>query len=300
MVQENKNSQNGEPDDELDTLFRKARKTERNIDISQSETKKAFRQVMNKTQSKGGQKKFRHWKWFVAAAVVAFIFTGITILVSPKQVAAPIGKNRIVTLPDGSKVTLSGGSTLDYPRWFSLRGRTVSLHGEAFFDVKHTGTPFEVKAGQGRVIVLGTKFDVRYWPREHNYKTSVYLKEGQIKFSSIFHKNDPIILKPGEYSWISGKHSKPVHPQKVDASKAMAWLHHGISFTDQPLSVVFGEISRRFEVNIKMIPAELGKEKLTLYLSHVKNAERPIADICRAKNLKYKKKGDTYIITKSF
>jgi ferric-dicitrate binding protein FerR (iron transport regulator) len=302
MAQKKKDNQNGEPDEEFKTLFKEARKIDakRTASVNRPETEEAFRRVTKKAGIKKRTRKPRIFLNIAAAAIVILGFVGIAFLLVPKQVEAPPGKTLTVNLPDGSRAILNSGSSLDYRRWFLFHGRTVSLRGEAFFDVKHTGTPFEVKAGQARVTVLGTKFDVRYWPKEHNYKTSVYLKEGQVKFSSIFHKKQTITLKPGEYSWVSAKHTQPVQPKAIQPSKAMAWLQGGLSFTDQPLSIILAEISRRFNVTIKIEPVSLGKEKLTLYLSQVKNASRPIADICRAKGLKFTKKGNAFIITKSF
>jgi ferric-dicitrate binding protein FerR (iron transport regulator) len=299
MVQKKQDKQNGEPDEEFKTLFREARKIDikRAASVNRPETEKAFRQVAKKA---GIKKKFRTL-FFLKVAAAAIIILAITVLAfiaTPKQVKAPAGKRLTVNLPDGSRVVLNSGSTMGYKRWFLFGGRTVSLRGEAFFNVKHTGSPFEVKVGQARITVLGTKFNVCYWPKEQEAKISVYLKKGRVKFSSIFHKKQAVILKPGQYSWLSIHHTDPMQPKTIPPSKAMAWLHGGISFTDQPLSAIFSEISRRFKVNISTVPASLSKGKMTLYLSSVKNAEQPIADICRAKGWKYSKNGNTFIVTR--
>ena len=302
MTQKNQNNDHTEQDEEFAALFKKAKKIddEHSIDIDDPETEAAFRQVAQKTNLYGENDSHRSLRKLAVAAIVIIGAIGIAYILTPCWVRAPKGKPRIVTLSDGTTVTLRSGSQLTYRRWFGYWGRTVLLSGEAFFQVTHTGTPFHVRAGRGRITVMGTKFDVRSWWNNKQHKTSVFLKQGQVKFSSSGHKKQAVILKPGEYSFISDQQPTPAHPQKKKALKALSWLQKGLSFTDQPLSVIFNKISGRFNVKIQTKPNSLKQEKLTIYLSNLKSAEQTIADICRAKNLQYSKKGNKFIITKSY
>ncbi|MCY7351972.1 MAG: FecR domain-containing protein [Cytophagaceae bacterium] len=66
-----------------------------------------------------------------------------------------------VSLPDGSRVTLNRKSKLTYPADFDEDIRSVSLTGEAFFDVKtNSEKPFIIQAAGAEVRVLGTSFNV--------------------------------------------------------------------------------------------------------------------------------------------
>jgi ferric-dicitrate binding protein FerR (iron transport regulator) len=300
MIDKNQLHQNGKSKDRLSGLFKEAHELDEQhtMDIGPAETEKAFQRVAKKA----GIQTHSHrvfWK-YIAAAVVLIIGIGLAFLLIPKQIQAPFGKVTTFSLPDGSTVTLNGGSKISYARWFYLRGRSVSINGEGYFNVVHTGSPFRVSAGLGHITVMGTKFDVRAWSTDANLKTTVFLQSGKVKFSSIFHKNKPVVLEPGDYSWISTKQPKPAKPKKLPSTKALAWMHQGLSFTDQPLSIIFHELTRRFGVKVITKPRSLANKKLTIYLSKVKNAKRPIADICRAKGLQYKKKGNLFIITKQF
>jgi ferric-dicitrate binding protein FerR (iron transport regulator) len=59
-------------------------------------------------------------------------------------------------------VTLNVASQLDVPTDFAEGNRTVRLHGEAYFDVAHTGNqPFVVEAAGTKTRVLGTQFGIR-------------------------------------------------------------------------------------------------------------------------------------------
>jgi ferric-dicitrate binding protein FerR (iron transport regulator) len=302
MTQRKRNNQNGKPDNTLDPLFRQARKAydEQAPAIDESETEAAFQRTAKKANIKyGPESNLSFWK-IAAAAILILGIIGIAFMVKPQGVRVPDGEIRTVNLADGSTVTLNGGATLVHRGWFGWWGRTVVLHGEAFFDVAHTGTPLHVRAGRGRITVTGTKFDIRSPISNTGGKTSVFLKEGRVQFSSAGHEEQAVTLTPGEYSWVSSEQTTPAQPEKIDSSKATAWMHRGLSFTDQPLFAIFKKLRQRFGIKIKAKPKSLSEEKLTIYFSRVKSAEQTIADICRAKNLAYTKKGKTFIISESF
>jgi transmembrane sensor len=87
---------------------------------------------------------------------------------------------RQVTLQDGSQVELNLGSELTYSHYKDQRRVTLKT-GEAFFSVTHDTThPFVVKAGEGKIRVTGTRFNV--WMYEDQVK--VNLIEGSVLVSS--------------------------------------------------------------------------------------------------------------------
>ncbi len=69
-------------------------------------------------------------------------------------------QNRVQVLPDGSRIALEPGSSLEYKEPF--QDRTVFLTGNAFFDIaKDSLRPFTVYAGDIVTRVLGTSFFIR-------------------------------------------------------------------------------------------------------------------------------------------
>lgn len=67
--------------------------------------------------------------------------------------------SNVFYLPDNSRVVLTEGSSLRYPKLFY--NRVVSLKGEAYFEAEHqNGSSFYVRAKHGGVMVLGTRFSV--------------------------------------------------------------------------------------------------------------------------------------------
>lgn len=64
-----------------------------------------------------------------------------------------------VELPDGSVAYLNENSSIEYDEDFSPRN--IEMTGEVFFDVEKGDVPFIVKTELGKVLVLGTKFNVK-------------------------------------------------------------------------------------------------------------------------------------------
>jgi transmembrane sensor len=87
---------------------------------------------------------------------------------------------RQVTLNDGSQVELNLGSELTFSNYKDQRRVTLEK-GEAFFNISHdTSHPFILRAGDGRIRVTGTRFNV--WMYEDQVR--VNLIEGSVLVSS--------------------------------------------------------------------------------------------------------------------
>src|SRR5258708_1366213 len=78
-----------------------------------------------------------------------------------ERYATAVGGFALVPMPDGSKVTLNTDSQIRIALPDTER-RVELSHGEAFFEVsKAPASPFVVRAGNKRIIAVGTKFSVR-------------------------------------------------------------------------------------------------------------------------------------------
>ncbi len=118
----------------------------------------------------------------------------------------PIHKSEIIShyvsedthliLPDGSGVRIKAGSTLSFsPDQFEA-DRSVTLEGEACFDVRHDiYRPFIVKTSSLHVKVLGTVFNVN--TMGHNAGVETTLARGSILIQDI-HGEDVLFVHPGQ------------------------------------------------------------------------------------------------------
>ena len=107
------------------------------------------------------------------------------------------GSKSIITLTDGTQVTVNSASELKYPASFEGKTREVFLVGEAFFDVhKDHEHPFIVHTGKMNIKVLGTAFNVKAYPKDLTSETT--LIRGMIEITLKDRPSDRIILKPND------------------------------------------------------------------------------------------------------
>ncbi|WP_369977235.1 FecR family protein [Xanthomonas bundabergensis] len=109
----------------------------------------------------------RRRRWPAAVALAASLALLVVLLwpwlrpdPAPLLAATAPGQVRVLTLDDGSVLTLNGASRVRVQ--LRAHRREVALEaGEVFFDVAHDAQrPFEVTVGTARVRVLGTVFNL--------------------------------------------------------------------------------------------------------------------------------------------
>lgn len=109
-----------------------------------------------------------------------------------------VAEKRKLSLPDGSTVWLNAGSSLRYDSVSLKNGeRHVFLEGEAFFDIAHNKQrPFRVRSGTMEIKVLGTAFNIKAYPEDANFETS--LIRGAVEVRLDDRPDDVYQLRPHE------------------------------------------------------------------------------------------------------
>lgn len=120
----------------------------------------------------------------VAASVILIVGLGFAAYFminnsKPKEMIAQTGQNVLVdTLPDGSVITLNKRSTITYPSKFKGNTRSISLKGEAFFNVApDKEKPFIISVNDVQVTVVGTSFNIK----SENGNTEVVVETGIVR-----------------------------------------------------------------------------------------------------------------------
>ncbi|MBB5438938.1 hypothetical protein HDC92_002622 [Pedobacter sp. AK017] len=159
----------------------------------------------------------------------------------------PRGGQYKLTMADGTKVWLNASSSIKFPVQFDKNNRTVTLSGEAYFEVKKKPhQPFLVQLPDGNTVeVLGTHFNIKAYPHEIS-KTS--LMEGKITFR---HKERTYLLQPGEEIYADSTHSPAQVLKKFDENQILAWKNGFFHFNNTPVDQVLQEFSRWYNVNIE-------------------------------------------------
>ncbi|SHK85645.1 FecR family protein [Chitinophaga jiangningensis] len=165
--------------------------------------------------------------------------------VAVNTLQTPKGGQYQVVLSDGTKVWLNAASTLTYPASFRGNTRTVTLSGEAYFEVAaNANMPFYVNTPEEQVQVLGTSFNVKAYTEEKRNTTT--LIEGAVKVAKA---ERSIVLKPGEQT-VYSKSTGRLQASGGDPARAIAWKNGQFAFKNDDLKEVMQTISRWYDTDV--------------------------------------------------
>lgn len=164
------------------------------------------------------------------------------------SVEAPLGSKTKLYLPDGTLVWLNAGSRMTYSQGFGVDNRKVELEGEGYFEVKRNEKiPFFVKTKDLQLQVLGTKFNFRDYPEDHEVVVS--LLEGKVGLNNLLREEKEAVLSPDERA-VLNKANGLLTVESVTASNASQWTDGYLFFDEELLSDIAKELERSYNVKI--------------------------------------------------
>lgn len=174
------------------------------------------------------------------------------------------GQVRSITLADGSTVTLNGASRISAR--IGAGHRDVALEaGEALFDVRHDpARPFTVVAGDGRVTVLGTRFDLALNRRN----VDLEVERGLVRFETTGGQAAPVLVPAAHRSSLAeGQITAPTALETTDEWRA-GWLR----VTAMPLEQIIPRLQRWTDKTIIVKDEALLRKRIAgrFYLSDPK------------------------------
>ena len=164
------------------------------------------------------------------------------------SVEAPLGSKTKLYLPDGTLVWLNAGSRMTYSQGFGVDNRKVELEGEGYFAVKRNEKiPFFVKTKDLQLQVLGTKFNFRDYPEDHEVVVS--LLEGKVGLNNLLREEKEAVLSPDERA-VLNKANGLLTVESVTASNASQWTDGYLFFDEELLPDIAKELERSYNVKI--------------------------------------------------
>ena len=164
------------------------------------------------------------------------------------SVEAPLGSKTKLYLPDGTLVWLNAGSRMTYSQGFGVDNRKVELEGEGYFEVKRNEKiPFFVKTKDLQLQVLGTKFNFRDYPEDHEVVVS--LLEGKVGLNNLLREEKEAVLSPDERA-VLNKANGLLTVESVTASNASQWPDGFLFFDEELLPDIAKELERSYNVKI--------------------------------------------------
>ena len=176
------------------------------------------------------------------------------------------GQQRTVTLADGTRLDLSGGSRVVVSLDAGERHVTMS-EGEVAFTVTHDPRrPFSVSVGDREVRDMGTEFDIR----RAGSRIKVTVRQGQVEVAATAGRTSasatPIALVAGrQLTHVEGSDISTV--RSVSADEVFAWKQGRLIYRDQPLRVVVDDLNRQFPQPLRIEDEHVAALRFTGVLS---------------------------------
>ncbi|PYF68996.1 FecR family protein [Pedobacter nutrimenti] len=227
--------------------------------------------------------------------LVASIFMAISILLIGKQylnklagsdyttITNPSGKLKLVLLPDGTKVWMNASSSLRYLSSFKAK-REVHLIGEGYFDVVHDSLhPFVVQSGALRTTVLGTSFDVKFYPGDRFAYVTVI--RGKVKVQQ--QKKTLGVLNPSA-ELLLDNHTGGIKITQVDPNQVSGWSRGLMEFSGKTLEEISMSLGRWYNVRFIFPDAGLGAARYYLKFNHKLSLNEILAIMTETTGLVFK------------
>ena len=235
-----------------------------------------FQSIKDKIKSKENHptKVVSMWKYISFAASMVILLASYFYFSQVTTIETDFGQKENITLADNSIVKLNSKSKLSFSNFFKFN-RKLNLDGEAYFQVQK-GSKFTVNTTQGKVEVLGTKFNVLN--ADDFFEVVCY--EGKVRVTL---KETKFILTPGEsLRFYKGKTENWVDDDFVNPS----WINSESSYKNTPVEVVFEKIENQYGMEISY-PKSIENTIFTGTITH-QNINTALQSVCIPLHLNYK------------
>lgn len=245
--------EHAETADELDAIWTAAGMYQPQLPAADAEA--AYAAIRQKAGLQAPKRRVLYPAWLLGvAAAVLMLLVAVQVFYRQApavatQMIAATDNVLDASLPDGSRVWLRPGSTLEYPQAFDQNTRKVRLKGEAYFEVQHNPQlPFWVEMANGsRVEVLGTAFGVR---DVQGMPTMVLVQTGLVRFrGNPSHEGE--LLKASDKGILTANQDQIIKTH-TGSTNELAWHTGGLAFVETPLSVVLKDLETFYGVQITL------------------------------------------------
>lgn len=266
---------------------------------------------VNAGRSPGDGQVFMPWarsRWPIAASIIMILTVASVFIFIPdslRKTDSVLAENKpdenkdkwekienktlytyLITLRDGSEITLEPDALVEYPQPFDPRKREIRLKkGSAFFHVKRDEKrPFYVYSYDVVTRVLGTSFTINSNQKGH---VTVDVKTGSVSVSALpsiqRSKSSEIILTPNQRAAYDPQHNKIVRtliekPKVVIPSQEV----RNMIFEKAAIAAIFDAVEKAYNVKIQFDDERFSECVLTTYLIPEEDLYTRLKIICGA------------------
>lgn len=217
------------------------------------------------------------------------------IQLSMKTFTTVKGQRAKITLTDGTIVYMGAGSTLSYPEQFKDSIRSVSLKGEAFFEVaKNPAQPFIIQTENIRTQVLGTSFKVNAITGK---PFQVQVATGKVRVDRIKEgqREELAILTPGQQLSLKTLNDRAVSSE-IAVADIQGWRNSRLVFKDQTIQEIAEQLERSYDVRFTFKSPQKAAAVLTVTLQDNIPLNETLRVLSAGAHFKYQIQGKNIII----
>ena len=242
--------------------------------------------------------------WLAAASLMIVFLTSGWLATALRPAPEMLIRNNAwekvenLTLADGTQLTLNRGAQLIYPEKFAGRTREIFLSGEAYFDVAHDKKhPFIVRAGDLKIKVLGTKFNLKSYAEDS--EVEVTLVEGSVEMETKLGGDDRIVrLRPGELVKLDKRTgSTETFDVPTDTYRPVV-CGGGLFFMDKRFDEIVAYLEKRFDVKINVADRALAERRFIASFVNGESLDEMLASFNADEAMRIRREGRIVNITK--
>ena len=291
------------------------------------DSNKAYSEFLKyKMKAKLNQAHAINWtKIAIAASVLLVCIIGIYyfkvksqkddyIAVQHQDIKVPKGSTLQTVLSDGTKVWINAGSTLQFEQGFGQTSRTVYLSGEVYFDIAKGSVPFIVKTQHYTINDIGTIFNVKAYPDDLSFETTVIEGEVSIEGKLLidFDKSQVVSVKEKQvlklnYAPVRGLPQTPKNLSKVVEMKVQkispaqfddytGWTEDLLVFEGKTFFEIIKIMERRYDVEIIIQDMKVRNYEYTGSFKNVDEVEKALQILKETTEIEYDINGRVIVI----
>lgn len=193
----------------------------------------------------------------------------------------PQGGQYQLVLPDGTKVWINAGSSLEYSTQFGA-DRVVRLKGEGYFEIaQNSSKPFSIDANGHTIQVLGTSLNITAY---NESEANITLVDGSIKVLNK-HTKEEKLLQPGQQATIT---DQSIALSDADTEVLTAWKDNLFLFRDQALADIIPQLERWYGVQFEIKDQTVLKQHFYGTASRNEKLSKILALISGSSNLSFR------------
>lgn len=247
---------------------------------------------------------FNPYKYSAFAACAVFALVAFFAFTNQQQAdtqvfSAPKGEMVTAELSDGSRIVLSGNTHIETSMQRNER-HVKLLSGQAYFDIAKDETrPFYVQAGETRVKVVGTAFDINKGAR--NIRVAV--EEGVVEVSKdVTHKTfdnkvttTQITLTRGQMVETQNSiHADFSGVNEIDLDDISPWQSGRLRYNDASLADITADANRFYKQRIVIASDKIQNLRVTASFK-VEDIEKTFEDLAMVLPIRINKDAENNI-----